>query len=194
MWGALIGLAGGLFSNRESGKRTSAQMAFQERMSNTAHQRQVADLRAAGLNPILSANKGASSPGGAMAPVVDPGASALEGYRKNHEVRNLKQQNVNLKRTGYLILEQQAAARYSAAKAAAESALLNSQLPKAMVLATPWKAALKAIQKAEKGLDVRLGSSTAKQQHSEYVKEVMKNANRKDRKGSNKNLYNTRVY
>lgn len=48
------------------------QMEFQRAMSNTSHQREVADLKAAGLNPILSANAGSSTPPGAQATSVAP--------------------------------------------------------------------------------------------------------------------------
>lgn len=55
--------------NREfQAAQVSAQQAFQERMANTAHQREMEDMKAAGINPMLSAKGvGANSPSGASA-------------------------------------------------------------------------------------------------------------------------------
>jgi len=78
-------LIGTQMTNQANAKQARAQMDFQERMSGSAHQREVADLRAAGLNPILSGTggMGASTPGGAQASMQNVIGSAGQAMREN---------------------------------------------------------------------------------------------------------------
>ena len=75
----LTSLFGGAAANVSREQQAAQQMRFQERMSSTAYQRAMQDMREAGLNPMLAAKVGpASTPIGAMANIQDIGTPAAQ--------------------------------------------------------------------------------------------------------------------
>ena len=102
--GALAGsgsIAGNFASNflqfEQQKKLQEAQQQWLENMSNTAHQREMNDLRAAGLNPLLTVmgGSGATTPSSGMGQVgqQDFGESIKSGISSALQIRQQKNTN-----------------------------------------------------------------------------------------------------
>lgn len=84
-------VAGSVISGLFARKSAKDQMAFQKDMDSTKHQREVADLKAAGLNPILSAHGGGGSPAGAGYEVPNIGAGVESAVNTALAAKRLRQ-------------------------------------------------------------------------------------------------------
>lgn len=134
-------------ANRQIARENNA---FQASMANNAHQRQVADLEAAGLNPVLAAGgSGAASPQGSVAKMENPDRSEriAEGLQKmtsnsmaakalSKELQS-KDSQIALNEAGRVTQATQAQlntsnalkAQTDAKRSALEASALESQLP-----------------------------------------------------------------
>lgn len=131
------GLIGTFLSNQQSAHEAQDQMDFQRSMSDSAHQREVRDLKAAGLNPILSAlGSGASTPSGAQGSVNDFAPSISKGFDtavairgQNSAIENQKADTINKRATESLIENQSAATAKDIESKSLQNSLLKQTLP-----------------------------------------------------------------
>lgn len=98
----LLSLGGGILSNASSSKEAKKNRELQYKLATRAHQYEVQDLKAAGLNPILSAGgNGISVPNFQMPQIKDvvtPAvSSAQHAKRTSAEVQNMVEMNKNLR-------------------------------------------------------------------------------------------------
>jgi len=98
--GSFLGdLIGSTINYQRDKKTARRQMDFQERMSNTAYQRAMADMRQAGINPLMVTKLGgASTPTGAGFPSKDlskVGSNAIKNASTAAQIRNLESNTNN---------------------------------------------------------------------------------------------------
>lgn len=151
---AIGGIAGGIASAKAADRAVKRQIAWERERAQNAHQWEVNDLKAAGLNPILSAGGQGAVTGGISAPVPDTSGYQTAGESIQNTITNAMRAK-----------EVQA----EVAKAASESANLDAdtqnkatqnglikaeiELTKGKVGLIPWQTAKERAEAQLKGIE-----------------------------------------
>jgi len=112
IFSGILGYLGQQDTNEANAAQAQKQMDFQATQSGTAYQRATADMKAAGLNPMLAYSQGgASTPGGAMATMQNSAASGVAAASSYYQQANARS-DTELKTAQAKLTEAQTAHEY----------------------------------------------------------------------------------